>query len=88
MRVEIEYAISELAKAPFDIVEFPYVLLSAFGNMETTFQRLRAGTSKRSDIDGAALQRGLIHISTCDAGNKPASRSRVLLLLASQGCQR
>ena len=43
--VEIEQAISDLAEQSFDRVTFPYALLEAFGNKETTIRRLRAGAS-------------------------------------------
>jgi hypothetical protein len=33
--VEIEAAISELAKQPFDPAEFPFAFLAAFGNKDT-----------------------------------------------------
>ncbi len=66
--VEIEEAISDLAAAPFDAVEFPYAFLAAFGNKETTLKRLRAGATNGTDIAGAVLQRSHIHILACDAG--------------------
>jgi len=34
--VEIEEAISQLAEAPFDPLDFPYAFLEAFGNKVTT----------------------------------------------------
>lgn len=42
---DIEEAISLLAEQPFDAAEFPFRLLEAFGNKETTLKRLRSGTS-------------------------------------------
>lgn len=66
--VEIEEAVSALAVAPFERSEFPYLFLAAFGNKETTIQRLRSGSSNTSDVAGAILQRTNIHIATCDAG--------------------
>ena len=45
--VEIEGAISELARAPFDPVEFPFAFLEAFGNKATTIKRLRSGTTNK-----------------------------------------
>ena len=47
--VEIEEAISELAGQPFDLVEFPYAFLEAFGNKSTTIKRLRTGNSNKSE---------------------------------------
>jgi hypothetical protein len=66
--VEIEEAVSSLALEPFDATEFPFQFLRAFGNKETAIQRLRAGNTNQSDVAGALLQRGNIHIATCIAG--------------------
>ena len=65
---DIEEAISQLAEEPFDAAEFPFRLLEAFGNKETTLKRLRSGTSNASDIEGGVLQRSNIHIAVCEAG--------------------
>ncbi|WP_282092935.1 class I SAM-dependent DNA methyltransferase [Epibacterium ulvae] len=65
--VEIEEAISALADQPFDLVEFPYAFLLAFGNKETTLKRLRSGTSNKSDLDGV-LQTNNIHLKSCAPG--------------------
>jgi hypothetical protein len=67
--VEIEEAVSSLALDPFDANEFPFQFLRAFGNKETAIQRLRAGNTNQSDVAGALLQRGNIHIATCMAGS-------------------
>ncbi len=66
--VEIEEAVSELAAAPFDAAEFPFVFLAAFGNKETTVKRLRSGSSNASDVVGGILQRNNIHLATCAEG--------------------
>jgi hypothetical protein len=66
--VEIEAAISELALQPFDAEEFPYALLAAFGNKDTTLKRLRSSNSNASDLPGGVLQRYNIHIAVCEAG--------------------
>lgn len=66
--VEIEEAVSALALEPFDRGEFPFQFLRAFGNKDTAVQRLRAGNTNQSDVPGAVLQRGHIHIATCDQG--------------------
>jgi hypothetical protein len=60
--VEIEEAVSVLALDPFDVAEFPYQFLRAFGNKETAIKRLKAGATNQSDI-GGVLQRGNIHIA-------------------------
>ena len=66
--VEIEEAVSALALAPFDRAEFPFAFLAAFGNKDTTIQRLRAGNTNQSDIPGGVLQRSQIHLATSDHG--------------------
>ncbi len=65
--VEIEAAISELAEHPFDAQEFPFALLAAFGNKDTTLKRLRSGNNNASDIPGGVLQRNNIHLAACAA---------------------
>lgn len=65
--VEIEEAISALAEQTFDLNEFPYAFLLAFGNKDTTIKRLRTGASNKSDIDGV-LQTNNIHLKTCAKG--------------------
>lgn len=70
--VEIEEAVSDLVLQPFDRAEFPFQFLEAFGNKETTLKRLRSGTSNRSDIEGAILQRTNIHILTTAPGETEA----------------
>jgi hypothetical protein len=66
--VEIEEAVSQLASESFDAREFPFALLKAFGNKETTIARLRSGASNSSDIPGGVLQRSNIHVATCKEG--------------------
>ena len=70
--VEIEEAVSDLVLQPFDRDEFPFQFLEAFGNKETTLKRLRSGTSNRSDVEGAILQRTNIHILTTAPGETEA----------------
>ena len=65
--VEIEQAVTDLAEQPFDVAEFPFAFLQAFGNKETTLKRLRKGESNRSDL-GGVLQTSNIHISVAPAG--------------------
>ena len=65
--VEIEAALSELALEPFDAAQFPFSFLAAFGNKDTTLQRLRSGNNNASDVPGGVLQRSNIHMAVCDA---------------------
>ena len=94
--VEIEQAISELAEQPFDIDEFAYQFLIAFGNNDTTVKRLRSGSSNKSDIPNGVLQRTNIHIATCALGtvkttlqalrNSPATaKAKAKFILATDG---
>lgn len=75
--VEIEQALSELAAQPFDAAEFPFQFLAAFGNKDTTLQRLRKGDSNASDVPGAVLQRNHIHLVVAE----PAQVGRTLAAL-------
>ena len=93
--VEIEEAISELAKQPFDAAEFPYAFLQAFGNRATTIKRLRTGASNKSDL-GGVLQTNNIHIAVSTNGEvsktlaalkaSPATaRAKAKFVLATDG---
>jgi len=66
--VEIEEAVSDLVLQPFDPAEFPFQFLESFGNKALTIKRLRKGTSNRTDVEGAVLQRSNIHILTTEPG--------------------
>lgn len=66
--VEIEEAVSKLAEQPFDPESFPYAFLEAFGNKPTTIQRLRSGSSNKSDVEGGVLQNNNIHIAVALSG--------------------
>jgi hypothetical protein len=66
--VEIEEAVSELARQPFHPGEFPYAFLTAFGNKATTIKRLRTGNTNASDVSGGVLQRNHIHMAVCPDG--------------------
>lgn len=65
--VEIEQAVSDLAEEPFNPEEFPFAFLRAFGNKDTTIQRLRRGDSNKSDI-GGVLQVNNIHLCIAAKG--------------------
>jgi hypothetical protein len=93
--VEIEEAISALAELPFDASEFPFDFLQAFGNKETTLNRLRKGESNRSDV-GGVLQTNNIHIKVALTGEvtralaalraSPATaRAKAKFVLATDG---
>ncbi len=66
--VEIEEEVSKLAEQPFDLAEFPFSFLRAFGNKETTVKRLRTSSANSSDVAGGVLQRSNIHIATSAEG--------------------
>jgi hypothetical protein len=66
--VEIEESVSELALKPFEAKEFPFSFLEAFGNKSTTLKKLRSGSSNKTDVEGAILQRNNIHIATSEEG--------------------
>ena len=93
--VEIEEAISVLARSPFEPAEFPYAFIQAFGNKATTINRLRAGATNNSDL-GGVLQRNHIHIKVCSEGEvattlselkaSPATvRAKARFILATDG---
>lgn len=94
--VEIEEAVSQLALKPFEAEEFPFSFLEAFGNKSTTIKKLRSGTSNKTDVEGAILQRNNIHILTSKKGkvaesleilrNSPSTqKSKVEFILATDG---
>ncbi len=94
--VEIEEAVSMLAEQPFDAESFPFALLEAFGNKETTIKRLKSGTTNQSDLPGGILQRNNIHILVCPEGTVTATlhalreshattKQKVKFILATDG---
>ena len=98
--VEIEEAVSNLALQPFDIGEFPFAFLKAFGNKDTTIKKLKSAknSSNSSDISGGVLQRNNIHIGVCAEGDanstlielkqSPAtSKGKVKIILATDGVE-
>lgn len=70
--VEIEEAVSALVEQPFDVAEFPYAFLAAFGRNDTTLRRLRTGHTNKSDV-GGVLQRTNIHLSVAPLGEVSAT---------------
>jgi hypothetical protein len=69
--VEIEEAVSALVEQAFDVEEFPYAFLAAFGNKDTTLRRLRKGDTNKSDM-GGVLQRANIHLAVAPVGEVTA----------------
>lgn len=94
--VEIEAALSELAKQPFNAHEFAFEFIAAFGHKETTIKRLRSGNSNTSDVPAGVLLRNNIHIAVCaentvsetlkTLANSPAtSKAKAKFILATDG---
>jgi hypothetical protein len=75
--VEIEEAVSALVGQPFDVAEFPYAFLAAFGITETTLRRLRTGHTNKSDV-GGVLQRANIHLAVAPVGEVSATLAGLL----------
>ena len=91
--VEVEEATSRLAERPFEVSEFPFAFMEAFGNKPTTIKWLRSGASNNSDLGGILQLRG-IHIKVCpkrEAGatltalriSRATARERAEFVLAS-----
>ena len=96
--VEIEEAVSELGLQPFEVKEFPFSFLEAFGNKSTTIKKLRTGSSNKSDVDDAILQRNNIHILVSEEGkvteslellrNSPSTKkNKVEFILVTDGVE-
>ncbi|MFD2543783.1 class I SAM-dependent DNA methyltransferase [Lacinutrix gracilariae] len=94
--VEIEEAVSELALKPFEAEEFPFSFLESFGNKSTTIKKLRSGTSNKTDVEDAVLQRNNIHILSSKKGkvnesletlrNSPSTKkNKAEFILATDG---
>ncbi len=94
--VEIEAALSDLALAPFDRIEFPFAFLGAFGNKDTTLKRLRSGNNNASDVPGGVLLRNNIHLAVCENGtvgeslkalrtSAATTKARAKFILATDG---
>ncbi|MDF5893678.1 N-6 DNA methylase [Pseudomonas syringae pv. syringae] len=94
--VEIESAISDLALQPFDMAEFPFAFLAAFGSKDTALKRLRAGNNNASDVSGGVLLRNNIHIAACEPGtvgetlktlrsSQATTKSKAKFILATDG---
>lgn len=92
--VEIEEAITELARQPFDAAEFPYAFLRAFGRKDVELKRLRKNNT--SDVAGGVLRRDSVHIAVAAPGGAGAAlialrespksaANRVKFLIATDG---
>jgi hypothetical protein len=81
--VEIEEAVTKLSEQPFDPENFPYLFLEAFGNKSTTIQRLRSGSSNKSDLEGGVLQHNNIHIAVAPAGKTHETLAKLRESLAT-----
>lgn len=92
--VEIEEAVFELARQPFDAEEFPYALLRAFGRKDVELKRLRKNNT--SDLAQGVLRRDSIHIAVAAPGeagvalkalrgSPKSAANRVKFLVATDG---
>ena len=70
---EILDELEALFKEPFDPSEFAFAFIDCFPKSKTTLARLRKGSTNKSDIDGAVLQRNAIHIHACPPGTVETS---------------
>ncbi|MBO9428750.1 DNA methyltransferase [Sulfitobacter sp. R18_1] len=58
---EIETAVSDLAAKPFDQETFFFDLITAYGAPSSTVERIRTGSTGKSDVNGAVLWTPKIH---------------------------
>lgn len=68
--LEIEEVVSQLVEATFDPAEFPFAILEAIGNKETTLKRPPAGISP---IECGVLHRNNIHLMVWQEGETTAT---------------
>ena len=94
--VEIEEAVSELARQPFDAEAFPFAFLRAFGRKDVELKRLRANNA--SDVEGGVLRRDSLHMAVSTPGGADAAfealktspktaANRVKFVLATDGAE-
>ena len=70
---EILEELEKLVAQPFDPAEFAFQFIECFPqSSKTTLARLRKGSSNKSDVSGAILQRNNIHILTAQTGEVEA----------------
>lgn len=93
--VEIEEAVSLLAEQPFDANEFPFAFLRAYGNKETTINRLQSGATNKSDV-GGVLQTNNAHLLVAEPDrvtealealrqSQATSKSKAKFIIATDG---
>jgi hypothetical protein len=70
--VEIEEAVSALVAEPFNGEDFPYQFLAAFGFKETALKKLKSEAASTTDVPGAVLRRGNIHLIVAPPGQTSA----------------
>jgi len=70
---EILEELEKLVAQPFDAAEFAFQFIECFPqSSKTTLARLRKGSSNKSDVPGAVLQRNNIHILAAQTGEVEA----------------
>ena len=70
---EILEELEKLVAQPFDAAEFAFQFIECFPqSSKTTLARLRKGSSNKSDVPGAVLQRNNIHILAAKTGEVEA----------------
>jgi len=65
---EIYDALDEIASAPFDAAEFPFVFAEATDNARATISKLRNGSTNKSDIAGGVLLNRKFHYAPAPRG--------------------
>jgi hypothetical protein len=66
---EIADALEEIATAPFDAAEFPFVFAAATGNAKATISKLRSGAYNKSKASGGVLMnRKFYSLTTAPGG--------------------
>lgn len=59
--VEIEQAITDPAEQPFDLAEFPFAFLQAFGNKDATIKKIHENAFDICGTLGMVLRGGNVH---------------------------
>ena len=93
---EIEEAVSELVRQPFDAEAFLFAFLRAFGRKDVELKRLKANNA--SDVAGGVLRRDSLHMAVSAHGGAGAAfaalrdspktaANRVKFILATDGVE-